>query len=243
MSAAISEACGCLGVDEFCFWNFGTAGIASNAAQVSATGTQSFQNRGWTGGGQIGFNYQYQWAVFGIEADIQAFRPKGSANFASSYPNVNAIPCIVGNFGGCGYGFVENSSGTWLTTVRGKVGAVWGNWLLYGTIGVAWAKLNFNSSFGEATCQFVANATCGVSYASFSQTKVGVAGGGGLSYMLSRNWIASIEYLRVEFWGVGGDALVLNTAGRSAPGTFTGNFHYDTHLQENILRAKLDYKF
>src|SRR5262249_46243106 len=40
-------------------------------APVTATGTQPFHNHGWTGGGQIGFNYQYQWAVFGIEGDIQ----------------------------------------------------------------------------------------------------------------------------------------------------------------------------
>jgi outer membrane immunogenic protein len=233
--------------------NLNTFGTPNVATPVTAIGTQPFHNHGWTGGGQIGFNYQYQWAVFGIEADFQVFRPKGSVNNSGSYPlTANTVACSVtgpaaaqSNFGGCGFGFTESSNGNWLTTLRGKVGAVWGNWLFYGTMGVAWAKLEFTSNFTDATCQFGTTNpwNCDASSASFSQIKAGPAGGFGLSYMLTRNWIVSVEYLRAEFWGVGADVRSINTQGIRAPGTFTSNFHYDVTYIENIVRGKIDFKF
>src|SRR5689334_4576501 len=72
-----------------CYWATGTtvSGGAANNSVVTATGTQPFHNHGWTGGGQIGFNYQYQWAVFGVEADFESFRPKGSQNVTGIFPN------------------------------------------------------------------------------------------------------------------------------------------------------------
>jgi outer membrane immunogenic protein len=218
------------------------------ATPVSATGTQPFHNHGFTGGLQVGFNYQYQWAVMGVEADFESFKTRGSANQTGTFPLLPLLtPCNVGAggavFGGCQYGFQEQSDGKWLTTVRGKVGAVWGNWLLYGTMGVAVAKLSFTSGFSAANCFGAAVAGgCDVSAFTVEQTKVGVAGGGGLSYMITRNWIASVEYLRVEIYGVGGDTRGFNTQGFLPPGNFTANFHYDTTFIENIVRFKLDYK-
>src|SRR5215217_5878711 len=52
-----------------CTLALGNLGTGAIATSVTATGTQPFKNSGWEGGGQIGFNHQYQWAVFGIEAD------------------------------------------------------------------------------------------------------------------------------------------------------------------------------
>jgi outer membrane immunogenic protein len=227
--------------------NLNTFGTGNVATAVSAIGTQPFHNKGWTGGGQIGFNYQYQWAVFGIEADFQAFRPKGSANYSGSYPLLpgSGVPCTGANFGGCGFGFTESSNGKWLTTLRGRVGAVWGSWMLYGTMGIAWAKMDFTSNFIDATCQFGTTNpwNCDTSSATFSQVKSGPVGGGGLSYMLTPNWIVSVEYLHVEISGAGGDVTAINTQGVRAPGTFTANYHYDVTYIENIVRGKVDFKF
>jgi outer membrane immunogenic protein len=228
--------------------SLGTFGTGNVATPVTAIGTQPFHNKGWTGGGQIGFNYQYQWAVFGIEADFQAFKPKGSTNSVGAYPLIPSAaggPCTGLNFGGCGFGFTQSSDGKWLTTVRGRVGAVWGNWMVYGTAGIAWAKMDFTSNFIDATCQFGATNpwNCETSSATFSQVKSGPVGGAGVSYMISRNLIASVEYLRVEIYGVGGDVSAINTQGVRAPGTFTANYHYDVTYIENIVRGKVDYKF
>ena len=232
---------------------------AAGLSNLTQVGTTPFRNSGWTGGGQIGFNYQYQWAVFGIEADFQAFNPKGSSSNSGAYAQTAsfAVPCSnnagagavnKSTFGGCEFGFSESSSGKWLTTVRGKVGAVWGNWMVYGTAGLAYAKMSFASSFADNTCGAVTTGTvlgCNLgSYFSVRQTKFGPVGGAGLSYMLMRNWIVSVEYLYVSLDGYGGDIRAVNTVGSAVPaGVFGANFHYDTHFQENIVRAKLDYKF
>jgi opacity protein-like surface antigen len=105
--------------------------------------------------------------------------------------------------------------------------------------------MDFTSTFTDATCQFGATNpwNCDTSSATFSQVKSGLAGGGGLSYMLTPNWIVSVEYLRVEIYGVGGDVPSINTQGIRAPGTFTSNFHYDVTYIENIVRGKIDFKF
>ncbi len=252
---------------------------AAGLSSLTATGTQPFHNRGWIGGGQIGFNYQYQWAVFGVEADFQAWNPKGTGNFSGAYPNTLAgsgffgacnavtVPGTVINastFAGCQYGFNESSNGKWLTTVRGKVGAVWGNWLLYGTMGVAWGRMTFTSNFADNSCAAITNTSVGAAFGvggcnlasgfTTTQTRVGFVGGGGLSYMLTQNLIASVEYLRVELNGFGGDTIARTTvqgclvapgcipAAGPGVGTYSANFHYDTSFIENIVRFKLDYK-
>ena len=177
---------------------------AAGLSNLTQVGTQPFKNNGWTGGGQIGFNYQYQWAVFGLEADFQYFRPKGSTGNSGAYAQTasNAVPCSANtgvpatsainqsDFGGCQFGFQESSTGKWLTTVRGKVGAVWGNWMVYGTAGIAWAKMTFSSSFADNTCGAATNPAPGLgnfgvmgcnlaSSFSASQWKIGPVGGAG----------------------------------------------------------------
>jgi outer membrane immunogenic protein len=245
-------------------------GASAGLSALQQAGTVPFNNRGWTGGGQIGFNYQYQWAVFGLEWDFQAFNPKGSQSVTGTYPlTPGAQPCnsttinvtLGSTYGGCRFGFNESSRGNWLTTLRGKVGAAWGNWLVYGTAGIAWARMSFTSNFADNTCAAAvagASTVNGCNLASgFSttQTRAGFVGGAGLSYMLTQHIIASIEYLRVEINGYGGDTVATSSNGcgfagfacfpLAGPpsGTFTTNFHYNTQVRENIVRAKLDYKF
>jgi outer membrane immunogenic protein len=252
---------------------------AAGLSSLTQSGTQPFHNRGVIGGGQIGFNYQYQWAVFGLEADFQAWNPKGTSNVSGVYPNTLAgsgffgacnaltVPGTVINgstFAGCQYGFNESSNGKWLTTLRGKVGAVWNNWMLYGTVGVAWGRMTFTSNFADNSCAAITNTSVGAAFGvggcnlasgfTTTQTRVGFVGGGGLSYMLTHNLIASVEYLRVELNGFGGDTVARTTvqgcllapgctpAAGPAVGTYSANFHYDTSFIENIVRFKLDYK-
>ncbi len=246
------------------------AAAAAGLAVLQQSGAVPFNNSGWTGGGQIGFNYQYQRAVVGLEWDFQAFNPKGSSSVTGTYPLApGQLPCNsntpvfpFSSYGGCQFGFNESSSGKWLSTLRGKVGAAWGDWLVYGTGGVAWARMRFASNFADNTCTAIAagpsnvNACNLASNFSTTQTRAGFVAGAGLSYMLTQHIIATIEYLRVEINGYGGNTVATSVNGCSPivgfacfpiagppSGTFTTNFHYNTQIRENIVRAKLDYKF
>src|SRR5689334_15544757 len=62
---------------------------------------------GFLGGGQIGYNWQSGWAVFGVQADIAGTDIKGTT------------PCgVIVNFLSC------TSKTDWLATVTGRLGAV-----------------------------------------------------------------------------------------------------------------------
>ena len=80
---------------------------------------------GWLAGGQIGFNYQLNSFVFGLEADASWTNLKGNGSF-------NTIPGDV-NWA------IENRL-DWFGTVRGRVGFAVNNFLFYGTGGVAFGQ-------------------------------------------------------------------------------------------------------
>ena len=72
------------------------------------------------GGGQLGYNWQRDRFVFGVEGDLQASDINASKDVAFG----NATTDI-----------------DWFSTVRGRVGIAAGPWLLYGTGGVAFADI------------------------------------------------------------------------------------------------------
>ena len=79
---------------------------------------------GWLAGGQIGFNYQVNALVFGLEADVGT-NLKGRGSF-------NTVP---GDFN-----WAIGSRLDWFGTVRGRAGRAVDNFLLYGTAGAAFGQ-------------------------------------------------------------------------------------------------------
>jgi outer membrane immunogenic protein len=80
---------------------------------------------GWLAGGQIGFNYQVDSLVFGLEADASWTNLKGSGSFNTADGFMNWA--------------IQNRL-DWFGTVRGRVGFAVNNILLYGTAGVAYGQ-------------------------------------------------------------------------------------------------------
>ena len=63
----------------------------------------NFNLNGFLGGGQIGYNWQSGWAVFGVEADASAADIKGSTlctNLAFCSSKIDALGTITARFGG-----------------------------------------------------------------------------------------------------------------------------------------------
>jgi outer membrane immunogenic protein len=122
----------------------------------------------FTGGGQLGFNYQFSNIVLGME---------GSMHWTS-------LDVTSPLFGAPLVGTLQGQSSTdWIGTLAGRVGFAADNWLLYGKFGGAWAH--------GATK--LTNVTTGVSV-SDTNTTPGWLAGGGIEYAVSRNWSARIEY-------------------------------------------------
>jgi len=135
---------------------------------------------GLIGGGQIGFNYQVNQWVFGLEADFQGSAQKTDGNF--SIPAVGALPSTS---------IAYTNKLDWFGTVRGRIGYAIDRWLPYVTGG--WA-------YGHG--QFSGTTTAGSTATSFSANPDYTAGwtvGAGVEWAFVNNWSAKIEYLYIDF--------------------------------------------
>ena len=81
---------------------------------------------GFVGGGQVGFSYQINQGVLGVEGDFAGTTIKDSVNAAVLGPGA----VITGN--------AEASLG-WVSTLAPKLGYAFNNWVVYVKVGGAWA--------------------------------------------------------------------------------------------------------
>jgi opacity protein-like surface antigen len=142
---------------------------------------------GAIGGLQAGYNYQLNSLLLGVEADF-TWSDVGNRNF-SCFPFGDQI-CAA--------------KAEWFGTVAGRLGVVRGPWLGYVKGGAAWTNDHF---FDYATCagsqpRFRDGVTAECNDPFFAnQTRVGWLVGGGLEYLIDRNWSVKLEYNYMDFGG------------------------------------------
>jgi outer membrane immunogenic protein len=192
----------------------------SAAAQISADGSVGLNKSGFTGGAQVGYNWQRDRFVLGVEADI---------NYTDLNKSVSITRAAAASLP-LGYTVFESISSNWLATFRGRAGFAANNWLFYGTGGLAVANFGFTQG------SFFRDCPCGV-VGSSSSTRAGWTAGGGVEYGVTSNWTVKAEYLYVN---LGTQSFADSLAAGGFPGaTFT---HQQT-LNENIVRVGLNYRF
>ena len=186
---------------------------------VTTAGTTAVSNNdhvnGAIGGGQIGYNWQVDRWVLGIEADFQGSGQKGDDNFflTARNPNLLVIPSTA-------VAFTDELD--WFGTVRGRVGYAFDRWLPYFTGGWAFGhgEISGTTTIGATTTSFSA-----------SQDYSGWTIGGGVEWAYANHWSAKLEYLYIDF----GD-------GPTVPVSTTLNM-VSGKLTDNIVRAGVNYKF
>jgi outer membrane immunogenic protein len=100
---------------------FGHATTNFNAAPVGVTpaGSDTQYPSGFTGGGQIGYNWQYSpLIVVGLEADFQGAAESDSDNLSQPFHLGAVTGTALTNY---------TTKIDWFGTVRGRIGYVWGN--------------------------------------------------------------------------------------------------------------------
>jgi outer membrane immunogenic protein len=179
-------------------------------------------SKGAIGGAQLGYNFQWGQAVFGLETDIQGSGISGSASIAPLFNPVIAAPTL-------GTSLTTDQKISWFGTSRARVGfSVTPDLLLYGTAGAAYGGL-------KATGDAVNRGDIGLhSLGSLDQTKLGWAAGGGAEWMFARNWSAKVEYLYLDL----GSSTVF---GRCNCGGVNPGVDYTWRFKENIVRAGVNY--
>jgi outer membrane immunogenic protein len=155
----------------------GNAGAAWNRGTVSDAAGNSFtlpsNNAVFTGGGQVGGNWQMGALVLGVEGqfDWLANQNNASAGVVVA-PSGNTIQVI--------------STDRWLTTLTGRIGVAADHWLFYAKGGGAWVG---NHSFT------VNNVTTGQSVSSSSGGwNTGWTVGGGIEWAFAGPWSVKLEY-------------------------------------------------
>jgi outer membrane immunogenic protein len=199
----------------------------------AAVGSASQNLDGWLGGAQIGYNWQVQTFVFGVEADIQATGQKGTFNFTTPTvcppPGVAVLPCVTGN------GSVEQKL-PWFGTLRARLGVTPApTWLLYVTGGLAYGEVDTNAAFTASTAFLGGPVIASVSTAASSTTtRTGWVFGGGAEWAISGPWTAKIEYLFMDL------GTVSNSFAGLGPFTLVNT---SSRITDNILRAGVNYRF
>lgn len=153
----------------------GTAGYAwghSRHCDTLAFCTNGFSVDGFVGGGTLGYNWQWNDWVLGLEADFSGADAKG---------DTQSVPGVFG----CGAGATCHTKLDWFGTVRGRVGWAFDRFLPYVTGGYAYGRLYADLGIPPAT--------------SASGTKSGWTVGAGLEYALPwDHWSVKLEYLYVD---------------------------------------------
>jgi outer membrane immunogenic protein len=147
-------------------------------------------------GSTVGYNYQFGQAVAGVEGDFDWTGIKGTTQ--------NACPF------GC------QTSNSWISTVRGRLGYAADRYMPYVTGGAAFGNIRAGLP----------------GFAQSSSTQTGWTLGGGLEAALVGNWTAKVEYLYVDLGS-------FNCGVNCGLGLVTDNVSFHT----NILRAGLNYRF
>jgi outer membrane immunogenic protein len=185
----------------------------------------TLNDTGLAGGFHVGYNWQMNSLVYGVEGDFTWLH--GTANRNTTVPD----PSLLGTF----FQFVDSASDRWISTVRARFGWAADRFLIYVSGGVAFSDWALNHSFAEIPASPANNAGA----SSNTVLRTGGTVGGGVEYAVNNNWTIRADYLYANFGKVTNNVF-------EPPQNFPEDFVIFTHpehLSENLLRFGISYKF
>lgn len=190
--------------------------VTSNFATIGPGAFANLKPKGLIGGGQIGYDWQMSPNfVLGLVADFQGadIKDTGTVPVAFVIPGVVAIATTT----------TLSEKLDSLGTGRVRAGLTYNNWLFYGSGGVAYGNVKSTVDFGN------------VIDGSRSENRIGWAGGGGVNYAMTPNWIVGADYLHYDL----GRTSVTGFDGVGAGASITAS----QKVGGDIIRGVINYKF
>jgi outer membrane immunogenic protein len=173
-----------IGADAGYAFNGSSSGVLTNG--VGAGGLPyNAPLKGGFGGGFVGYNYQMQQFVIGVEADWQAASLRGTS-----------APAFATTFGVLFGPFIEKSKVTDYGSLRGRLGVAFDHLFVFGTAGWAWGS--YSTAYSSNAVLLTTND---------HRAMDGWSAGAGLEYAFTNNILGRIEYRHTDL----GTASFMNT--------------------------------
>ena len=199
---------------------FGTnsGSLVNNYNQFTYLTTGSYSTSGVVGGGLVGYNYQINQFVLGVEGDLTGSSNQGRHTYNVGFNNLgNASVDTQYGFGG---------------GIRGRLGWAIDRTLIYATGGWAFEdiKQTYNTNYNYFTGSVLSN------WANNNQntSRSGYTVGGGVEYAFNYNWSARLEYRYSDY---GKYVSLYNNALWNAP------LSVQQHPTDNVIIGALIYRF
>ncbi len=187
-------------------------------------------------GGQLGFNYQVNQWVWGVEGQISALTNADSDSACGFFTRTAT--------GTRDFLFNCNDRGNWVATVAARLGVTFGetgNWLLYVKGGGAFADARFGVRLRDDCVGVMGTAFCGNNFAfnDDNGTRSGWMFGAGLEYGAWGNWSWKLEYNFMDFGhrNIHFDNFVLSCIGCDL------RRDLDADLKVSVVKFGLNYRF
>lgn len=159
----------------------GVFSLSGSAAYAQCTaspgGSNSATGSGWVAGGHAGYNWMQGPWIYGLETDLSG------TGLKSSMSGGLVSPC-TGDFA------ATSAKTNWYGTFRGRAGWVAGNFLFYGTGGLAYGHVDLSTTYMSAI-----GATLS---ANTSTVRAGWVAGGGIEYLLRPDLTLNFGYQYVD---------------------------------------------
>jgi outer membrane immunogenic protein len=185
--------------------------------------------KGWLFGAQLGYNFQFDRAVFGVEADISWANIGGSRNGAPFSLLINTPD--DGRIDAAGRVATRLD---WFGTVRGRFGYAFDRVMPYVTGGLAYGDIK--TTVSATASQFDTGVTPATLVAtnnfaaSANSVHVGYALGAGVDWAVTERWVLRAEYMYLNF-------------GRGSAFGIAPITAFDSGMNVNLVRGALNYRF
>jgi outer membrane immunogenic protein len=201
-----------------------TLAVGAASLVVTSDPGSSVAPKGAIGGAQLGYNWQASpHLLAGFEADLQ-----GSAQTDTGCSAIACLNQTNGANSGTDFNTVQHQL-DYFGTLRGRLGAINGNILYYGTGGVA---------FGHVTQSVNVNVSQSAIFGSGSSSAdmIGWTVGGGIEAALWGGWTAKAEYLYMNLGSLSTTVNVSNPAEQASLVT-------TSTIRDHIVRIGANYHF
>lgn len=203
----------------------GSGGFVSLSRSGALPSKLSLESRGFSGGGQIGYNVKLRETVLaGLEADLA-----GTAVGVNSVVSLQGSPLTYLQAG---------RDQRNLGTVRARFGyLITPAALIYGTVGFAFGETDLNATYFSPALKPVL--ASGGNWLGYVDMTPGWAGGGGVEWMFLPRWSVKAEYIHY-------DLGIVQTAKAGLPLSYTSAGQFSTvndqlRFDGKVIRAGVNY--